>query len=162
MDLFSEMMREYQSQMSKGVINKAYKGLMDYIASLKNYLKKTYPAFHVSGIYYGYLDMTYFSFTPETLKNKNLKIAIVFLHESFRFEVWLAAGNKQVQEKYWESIKGKNWDKYHIVPSTANADAILEHTLVEDPDFGDLNRLTEIIEEGTLNFIQDVEAFLEL
>ena len=104
--------------------------------------------------------MTYFSFYPKSLGQKKLKIAIVLIHESMRFEVWLAGYNKQVQSKYWKIFKESNWHKYRIVPTTKGADPILEHTLVDNPDFRDLDILTKQIEKGTLKFIEDVESFL--
>ena len=37
---------------------------------LRTQLKNKYPDYFVSGsIYYGYMDMTYFSFFPESLKH---------------------------------------------------------------------------------------------
>jgi len=107
------------------------------------------------------MDMTYFSFSPESLKDRKLKIAIVFIHETVRFEVWLAGCNKQIQTEYWELFKKSNWDKYKIVPTTEGFDSIVEHVLIGNPDFSDLDTLTKQIEEGTLKFIQDVEEFLE-
>jgi hypothetical protein len=74
--------------------------------------------------------------------------------------VWLAGVNKQVQTRYWKSIKESEWKKYHIVPSTQGSDSIIECVLVDDPDFGDLATLTKQIEKGTLEFIKDVEGFL--
>ena len=112
------------------MIIEAYKGLMEYIMDLRTHFKNRYPDYVVSGsIYYGYMDMTYFSFYPESLKKQNLKIAIVFLHEPFRFEVWLAGFNKQIQSKYWKLIKESGWNKYHLVSTTIGADSILEHIL---------------------------------
>ncbi len=103
MKLFHEYIHEYRKQLEKGAIQKAYKGLMEYIMDLRTHFKNTYPDYVVSGsIYYGYMDMTYFSFFPPSFKQRQLKIAIVFLHETFRFEVWLAGYNKQVQSKYWK------------------------------------------------------------
>lgn len=106
------------------------------------------------------MDMTYFSFYPESIKNRNLKIAVVFIHEAFRFEVWLAGYNKQVQSKYWKLFKESGWNKYHLVPTTKGVDSILEHVLVEDPDFSSLDALTQQIERATLEFIKDIETFL--
>jgi hypothetical protein len=156
-----ENMIEYRKQLEKGTIQKAYKGLMEYIMALRTYFQDKYPDYFVSGsIYYGYMDMTYFSFFPESLKQRKLKIAIVFLHEAFRFEVWLAGYNKQVQSKYWKLIKDCGWEKYRLVPTTQGADSILEHILVEAPDFSDLDALSKRIEVSTLEFIQEVEGFL--
>jgi hypothetical protein len=162
MKSFQESMSEYRKQLEKGAIQEAYRGLMEYIMGLRTHFKAKYPDYVVSGsIYYGYMDMTYFSVFPQSLKDRDLKIAIVFLHEAFRFEVWLAAKNKQVQTSYWKLIKESDWDKYHIVSPAKGIDSIVEYILVENPDFSDLDALTEQIESGTLKFIEDVENFLQ-
>jgi hypothetical protein len=160
MESFPEYMQEYKKQLDRGYIQEAYRGLMKYIMDLRVYFKNRYPEYFVSGIYYGYMDMTYFSFSPESLKNRKLKIAIVFVHETFRFEVWLAGSNKKVQSRYWELIKVGNWDEYHIPSTTRGVDSIMENVLIDDPDFSDLDSLTLQIETGTLKFIDDVVNFL--
>lgn len=161
MGSFHEDMQEYQKLLEKGVIQKAYKGLMEYLMDLRIHFKNQYPDFFVAGnLYYGYMDMTYFSVIPESLKQQNLKIAIVFLHEACRFEVWLSGYNKQVQSRYWKLIKDSGWKKYHLVTDIKGADSILEFVLVAKPDFDDLDSLTSLIERGALNFIHDVESFL--
>ena len=161
MEAFHETMNEYRKELEKGVIQKAYKGLMEYIMGLRTYFKNSYPDYLVSSnLYYGYMDMTYFALIPESFKQRNLKIAIVFVHEAFRFEAWLAGVNKQVQEKTWKLFKESDWKRYPIVPNPKEVDAIVEHVLVDQPDFRDLEALTKQIEGETLIFIQDVESFL--
>lgn len=161
MDSFQEYIDEYRKQLKKGEIQKAYKGLMEYLMELRRYFQKKYPDYFVSGsIYQGYMDMTYFSFTPKTLLAQKLRIAIVFLHEAFRFEVWLAGYNKQVQSKYWKMIKKSGWNKYPLVASTQGADSIVESILVDTPDFSNSNGLTKQIENAVLRFISDVDSFL--
>lgn len=91
-------MIKYRKQVEKGDIRRAYKGLMEYIMDLRVYFKKKYPDYYVSGnIYQGYRDMTYFSFFPKSLKRRKLKVALVVIHETCRFEVWSTGYNKQVQ-----------------------------------------------------------------
>ncbi len=161
MPSLQECMNEYRLQLDKGAIQKAYRGLMEYMQALKTQLKDRYPEYCVSGgLYFGYMDMTYFAFSPETLKQRNLKIAIVFNHEAFRFEVWLSGYNKPVQTQYWQLFRDSGWDKYRVVPTVKGFDSIVEHVLVESPDFGDLDLLTGRIERGTLSFIGDIEVFL--
>jgi hypothetical protein len=161
MESFHECMNEYRKQLARGAIQSAYKGLMEYIMDLRTYFKNAYPDYFVSGsIYYGYMDMTYFSVIPQSLKDRQLKIAIVFLHDTFRFEVWLAGYNKQVQTTYWKLFKECAWNKYHVVPTTKGADSIIESIIVENPNFNDLDSLTRQIENKTLSFITDVENFL--
>jgi hypothetical protein len=161
MKSLQENMIEYRKQLEKGAIQKAYQGLMQYMMSLKNYFSNQYPDFSVSGsIYYGYMDMTYFSVVPGSLKDRELKIAIVFVYDPFRFEVWLSGRNQKVLAKYWKIFTESGWDRYKIAPQGKWADSILEHILVENPDFGDLEALTRQIDQGTLKFIKDVESFL--
>lgn len=161
MESLQESMIEYRKQLEKGAIRKAYRGLMEYVLSLKTHFSSRYPDYAVSGTpYFGYMDMTYFSIVPETYRQSGLKIAVVFLHEAFRFEVWLAAANKQIQKKYWDYFKDTGWNAYRIVPAVQGYDSILEQTLVSDPDFSDLPALTGRIEKGTLDFIRQVETHL--
>jgi hypothetical protein len=161
MDSFKESMNEYRRQLEKGTIQRAYRGLMHYIMGLRSYFEKNYPDYSVSGsIYFGYMDMTYFSFFPKSLKLRGLKVGIIFVHEIFRFEVWLFGCNKGFQAKYWKMFKESRCNKYRIPPTTKGIDSILENILVENPDFSDPDALTQQIERGTLRFIEDVETFL--
>jgi hypothetical protein len=160
---FQEYMLEYKKQLEKGSIQVAYRGLMDYINFLKGYFKKKYPDYFVSGsIYFGYMDMTYFAFFPASLKRRRLKVGVVFNHLDFRFEVWLFGVNKKIQAKYIKLIGEIDWKKYNIASSTKGVDFIIWDILVENPDFSDLNILTEHIENGILQFIETVEDFLVL
>ena len=135
---------------------------MEYILRLKTHLKNKYPDHFVSGgIYFGYMDMTYFSFMPASIKDRKLKVAIVFDHEACRFEAWLGGYNKQIQKEYWDLFKESDWEMYPIVPDIKGRDSIVEHVLVEEPDFDDLEGLTAQIETGVIEFIHDVEKFLE-
>jgi len=142
MESLHEYINEYKKQLKKGAIQVAYKGLMEYIMGLKTHLKNKYPDYFVPGnIYHGYMDMSYFSVFPESLKRRKLKAGIVLNYDKFRFEVWLFGQNKQVNTKYWKLFKESNWDKYHIVPTTKGFDGIIEYVLVDNPDFSNLDTL---------------------
>jgi hypothetical protein len=160
MKQLQENMAEFRKQLAMGAIQKAYQGLIEYMLSLRNhFLNKTdYSA--PGNLYTGYMDMTYFSILPKSFKDRDLKIAIVFLYDAFRFEIWLSGKNKQVLAKYWKIITQSRWDKYKVVEPVKGVDSVLEHILVDDPDFSDLGALTKQIEQGTLEFIQDIESFL--
>jgi hypothetical protein len=158
---FQAAMDEYRKQLKRGYIQVAYQTLMDYFRNLRSYFKKTYPDLPVaSSVYYGYMDMTYFAVFPESLKRHKLKIAIVFVHDSFRFEVWLSGLNRDVQARYWKILKDSDWTKYHLAANPRSQDYVLDHPLIDPPDFGDLESLTKQIETGTMEFIRDVEGFL--
>jgi hypothetical protein len=106
------------------------------------------------------MDMTYFSLFSEPLRRRRLKIAIVFVYDTFRFEVWLSGSNRQVQSKYWKLFKESAWNKYDLASNPKREDYVFDHILVSDPDFGDLDALASQIEGGTLEFIKDVEEAL--
>lgn len=160
MSTLQDSMQAYKKQLEDGPIREAYQGLMKYLMNLRTYFKNTYPDFYISSLYQGYMDMSFFSIYSSSLKTQKLKVAILFIHEPFRFEVWLVGSNKQVQSRYWKKIKESDWYQYPLVPSTKGVDAIIKHVLVENPDFNDFGSLTKQIENETMRFIQDVEGFL--
>jgi hypothetical protein len=91
-----------------------------------------------------------------------LKIAIVFTYETFSFEVWLSGVNRKAQAVDWQMIKDAGWNQYTLSPNPKKEDYIARSILAADPDFGDLDALTDRIRAGTLVFIQNVEAFLSI
>jgi len=158
---FHEAMNEYKKQLKKGDIKEAYNGLIQYFKDLRSHFNNKYPDFLVSSsIYPGYMDLTYFHFFPKSLKPRKLKIVILFIHDTFRFEVWLAGNNKKVQNEYLNLFTESNWNKYHIASTTKGVDSILDHILIDNPDFRELDTLTIKVEQGTLKFIEDIETFL--
>ena len=161
MDSSQDNLHQFREQLKKGTIQAAYRVLLDYIMHLRTHFQKSLPGCDVPGnVYQGYMDMTYFSIIPPSLKQHKLKIAVVFVYDTFRFEVWLSGYNRQVQAKYWQLVRDSGWEQYRLVDDPLKADSILEHILVEEPDFDDLDKLTRQIEKDTLAFISEVETHL--
>lgn len=161
MPTFSDSMSAYRAALREGHIQVAYLGLMQFMSALRTRFEKNHPELTVPGtLYPGYMDMTYFAVVPRALAEHKLKIAVVFLHEAFRFEVWLSGVNRPVQETWWKRIQASGWSKYRLVAKIKGSDSILEHVLVEEPDFSDLDALADKLESGTLAFIADIEAWL--
>lgn len=157
----NQYMEEFKKQLKKGSIQKAYRGLMQYIMDLRIHFNNKFPHYFVSdSIYHGFMDMSYFAMFPEKLKQHKLKIAIVFLYDSFRFEIWLSGRSRQIQAEYWKIFKECDWQKYHLNSSPEKSDSIVEHVLIENPDFDNLDEMTLQIEKTTLKFINDIEVFL--
>ena len=156
MDNISDLISEYQLQLQKGVIQKAYKEILGFMSSLKIHLKRKFPEYSFSGLYQGYMDMTYFSFTPVELKERNLKIALVYLHEENRFEAWLSGVNKSVAEEYIQNLKDLDNMGYMISKTPLGVDFITSRILTDRPDFDDQKRLVEIIEIRGLSFIRNM------
>jgi hypothetical protein len=160
MQSIQQEMDELRRQLRTGAIQKAYRALLGYMMDLRTRFKNRYPSYSISGLYQGYMDMTYFAVVPPSLKLRDLKIAIVFNYEAFRFEAWLAGANRQVQRKYWELFRDSRWTEYRVVKPATGVDSIMECSLAEEFDFGDLESLTASVEENAAEFIDNVEGFL--
>jgi len=53
-------------------IQTAYRGIIHFMIRLQTLIQAEYPNFEVSGVYRGYMDMTYFAFSPVLLSNLSL------------------------------------------------------------------------------------------
>ena len=160
MESFDKYLPEYRKQLEKKTVKAAYQGLMKYFDNLRLQLKTKYPDYFLSDVHYGLMDYTYIYFFPKSLKHQKLKVVILFTHESFKFEVLLAGYNRAVQAKYWKLFKEKGFNKYHLATTATEPDRFVSSVLVDNPDFGNLDALTNQIESGTQKFIQDIEGFL--
>lgn len=128
--------------------------------SLRAHFSKNYGEAAVSGLYQGYMDMTYFAVMPASLKAHDLKVAIVFNYDAFRFEAWLAARNRKVQRQWWEAFKDSHWPAYRIVAPTSGIDSIVECDLGDGLDLRDAEALTTRIATAVAAFIGDMEGFV--
>ncbi len=160
MHSIQEDMDELRRQLTKGSIQKAYRALFSYMIELRTHFVNKYGDPAVSGLYQGYMDMTYFALFPHSLKRLDLKVAIVFNYDAFRFEAWLAARNRKVQRQYWELFKDSHWAGYRVVAPAGGIDSIIECDLAMDIDLSHPEALTSRIENRTLAFINDIESFL--
>jgi len=160
MTSMQEDMEALRQQLAQGTLQRAYRALLSYMLGLRTRFVNKYGETAVSGLYQGYLDMTYFALFPPSLKPLDLKVAVVFNYEAFRFEAWLAARNRKVQRQYWERFKQGHWDEYRVVTPAGGIDAILECDLAKGLDFSDPDALTARIEDDLAAFIQSIEHFL--
>jgi hypothetical protein len=160
MDATEKDMELLKKQLAKGSIQKAYRALLTYMMGLRTHFEKKYGKSAVSGLYQGYMDMTYFAIIPASFKSRDLKVAIVFHYDAFRFEAWLAARNRKVQRRYWEMFKDSRFGKYRVVMPAAGIDSIIECNLAEDFDISDPDTLTSKLEKATATFMENVEKFL--
>ena len=153
-------MEELKRQLEKGSIQKAYAALLSYMMGLRTHFVNKYGDPAVSSLYQGYMDMTYFAVFPPFLKSHDLKVAIVFNYEAFRFEAWLSARNRKVQQQYWKLFKDSQWTGYRIVTPARGIDSIVECDLVKQIDFSDPESLTSRITLITAEFIDNIERFI--
>jgi len=76
MDALNSHIREYTSHLRKGNIQKAYRGILSFMSGLRAGMESRFPDCSVSGLYAGYIDMTYYACTPSALKDRQLKIPV--------------------------------------------------------------------------------------
>lgn len=153
-------MEELHQQLRNGAIQRAYRALLSYMMALRTHFKKKYTDSSISALYQGYMDMTYFAISPPSLKQRDLKLAIVFNYEAFRFEAWLVGRNRRVNRQYWGLFKDRKWPAYRLVKPSKGVDSIVECDLAQNFDLSDTDALTTNIETGTCAFIEDIEGGL--
>jgi hypothetical protein len=157
----NDSVKEYTVQLQKGDIQQAYKGIMTFMSILRKHLESKYLEYSMSGVYFGYMDMTYFAFTPIELKEKDLKVAIVYLHVENRFDVWLGGVNRKIQGEYIQRLKEKDMGDYRLSQVAPGVDSIIEQVLVILPDFDDQEELVGVLEEGVLKFISNIRSIID-
>jgi len=152
--------RKLQRCLGEGAIQRAYKGIISYMSRLRTVFASQRGENAVSGLYQGCFDMTYFAVFPNALRARSLKLAVVFNYETFSFEVWLAARNRQVQRHYWKLLVNTGYKKHPLVEPTVGVDAIVQATLAADYSLEAEDNLTDRIVEGVTAFESVISAFL--
>ena len=149
----------YKKQLEKGDILIAYNELVKFVMKLRtDFIKSLSDQYSFAGILHGYMDYTYFYYSNDFLKSKKLKFGLVLNHLEMRFEVWLLGNTIPNQRKYWELLKTTKWNKGKTeMPKYS----ILETTLMEDPDFNNLDLLTKQIETQMLKVSEEILDYIK-
>lgn len=149
----------YKEQLEKGDILIVYNELVKFVMKLRTeFIKTLSDQYSFAGILHGYLDFTYFYYSNDYLKSKKLKFGLVLNHVEMRFEIWLLGNTIPIQKKYWELLKNTEWNKEKLeMPKYS----ILEITLVENPNFNNLDKLTEQIEIKMIKASDEILDYLK-
>jgi hypothetical protein len=123
-----------------------------------DFIKSLSDQYSFAGILHGYMDYTYFYYSNDFLKSKKLKLGLVLNHLEMRFEVWLLGNTIPNQKKYWELLKATTWKKDKTERPKYS---ILDTTWVENPDFNNLNVLTEQIETEMIKVSDEIMGYLK-
>ena len=144
---------DYKKALASGDIQKTYQTLVGVVQSLRTEFAKAFgDEFAVAHILHGYIDVTYFYLQNAYLKKNKLKFAIVLNHQQVAFELWLLGQTKDVQIRYWESLKDLDWVNENAMPKYS----IAEIQLLADPDFDNLERLSESIREAFVDRSREI------
>jgi len=160
MNALNKDIRELQQRLSDGLIQRAYRGIVSYMSRLRTAFADQRGERAVSGLYQGYFDMTYFALFSDELKERDLKLAVVFNYETFGFEVWLTARNRKVQRRYWELFLNTGYKKHQLVEPAVGIDAIVTALLTADCSVEDEDSLATYIIKGVTAFECDIVSFL--
>lgn len=157
MNFDRNLLSEYKELLQTTNLRKGYQEFIKLFRYIRVSLEKNMSEYKFQGnIVENGMDYSYFLFTSESLKEKGLKIAIVFVHSNFQFEVWLSGYNRNYQLKYYDLLKGKNIP-FQLTDNPARKDYILRVVLEENVDISDADLLTERIQ----NISDDLLMFAE-
>ena len=160
MKTLSQLISDYTVCLQQKDLQLAYKGILEFMSKLRADFIKRYPQYDAGSMYPGYLDMSYFSLSTQSLKDKGLKLAVVYLHQSGHFEVWLSAKNRAILNTYQPAVGRILADTPALFHDPGNQDAVVEATLASAPDFDDPAALIDTIEQGVAMFVAAVTSRL--
>jgi hypothetical protein len=160
MNNLNQHIKHYNHQLNLGHIQKAYRGIMEMMSQLKITWDNQYPEIPSGALYAGYMDMTFVSVKPAVLSDVDLRVSIVYLHESHTFELWLVGRNRKIQSRIHDQLKKKELGRYTLSELGPGVDSIIALTCVADPDFDNTEKLIMEIIEKTQDFIADMAGLV--
>lgn len=146
--------KQYQQAASNKKIANGYRALMAFLEQLRTEFIHTFPSTYYCGkLNKGNMDFSYFSCTPEALKNKKLKTVLLFDHKKWQFEAWLTGQNKKMTHQYRSTLAEKP-----DMELAQDADGILQQVLIANVDFSDMETIQTSLLEGFMQFIHHAEG----
>lgn len=126
MNFNSKHLETYKSLLATTELQLGYQEFIKLFRFLRIELEKELPDFSFSGnIVENNMDFAYFQLTDTDLREKGLKIQVVFVHKSFRFEVWVSGYNRKTQCLYYNKLKNQPL-KYHLNDNPERVDYIFK------------------------------------
>lgn len=161
MKSLNQQVDQYTALLRQGDLQVAYRGILEFMGKLRSDFAGSGTMFEVGGsLYQGYMDMTYFSLSNRLLKERALKIAIVYLHPKKAFEAWLSARNRTVLGQYRALFADEILDELEVFHDETNEDAVLECLLTDSPDFDRQDALSALLGRKTEAFISAIEKLI--
>jgi len=149
----------YKEALASGELQETYQSLVGMVQHLRTDFSKKYKdTFAVANVMHGYLDYTYFYVQNDYLKQQKLKLAVVFNHQQVRYELWLLGQTKEIQRRYWKALSDVEWVNSEAMPEYS----IFEVPLLANPDFDNINKLTDSLHNAfealSLDIVKTLEA----
>ncbi len=150
----NDYIKIYKEQLDKGYIQEAYSKLVKFVMKLNSSFSiDLSDRYSFGNLFQGYMDYTYFYFSNDFLKKRKLRFGLVLNHPKMRFEIWLLGQNLEVQDKYWQILKATKWNKDR---TTRPQYSVLEVILLENPDFNDLDKLTQQLKKSLIKVTDEI------
>lgn len=156
----SVSIESYCDIVAQGEFPRAYRGILAQLTLFQSTWVQAHPIDNVGALYPGYLDMSFVAFAPPELAKQNLKISLVFLHDSGTFSLWLVARNRGIQKSVSEALKSVPLGKYRLTVLEPGVDAIIESALEKPYAFDDPALLTARLMKSAEAFTQDMIALV--
>lgn len=151
------LLNTYRTLLQTTELQKSYQEFVALFRFLRIRLAELMPEYKFQGnIVENAMDYSYFQFTDEELKAAGLKIAVVFVHADFRFEVWLSGVNRKVQRKYYEQLKDCEL-AYELTDNPERKDYILRCPIDDGFDISDGEAAAEEIRKAAVEMIRYAE-----
>lgn len=153
LDFNKDLLDEYKRFIQTTNLEKAYQEFISLFRYVRIQLEKQLQEYHFQGnIVENAMDYSYFQFTNENLKQHGLKIAVVFAHREFRFEVWLSGFNRKTQCKYYNMLKSHT-TSFELTDEPNRTDFILR-SAVENADISKADHVVFAIKTAALPLIE--------
>lgn len=158
MNFDADLLSGYKELLRTTNIVECYQEFIKLFRYVRVVLEKSMPEYKFQGsIVENGMDYSYFLFTNDHLKEKGLKIAVVFVHREFQFKVWLSGFNRKYQSKYYDLLKGKTIP-FELTDNPTRNDYILSVTLERSVDISDGSLLIKEIERVSKDLVMLVET----
>lgn len=152
------LLSEYKELLQTTNLRECYQEFIKLFRYIRVALEKSMPEYKFQGnIIENGMDYSYFLFTNKNLKEKGLKMAVVFVHSNFRFEVWLSGYNRNCQSRYYDLLKEKNIP-FELTDNPTRKDYILRVPLEESVDLSDGSFLVKRIKSISNELLMFVET----
>lgn len=153
--------QELQACLRTGVVARAYREILAYMARLRGALLEHAGGRTASGIYQGHLDITHFALFPEGLKARGLKLTILFNYEKFCLEAWLTARNQKIGQRYWKLLSASHFAPYALLQPTVGNVALFKVLLAADFSLADEAHLTANVLVAVSELERDILEHLD-
>lgn len=157
MNFNTGLLSEYRNLLRKTNIIECYQEFIRLFRYLRIELEKSMPECSFqANIAENEMEYSYFLFTNEKLKEKGLKLAVVFIHRDFKLEVWLSGFNRKIQAKYYDLLKNRNTG-FELADDPARRDYLLRVGLNESADSTEASLLLDRIKSVSNELIELAE-----